>query len=81
MPVLKGEEREEHNAIFWEHFGNKAIRVGKWKLVSADNGDWELYNMEKDRTEMNNLIQEFPERAEKMVQMWKEWADKSNVDY
>jgi hypothetical protein len=37
--------------------------------------------MEKDRTEMNNLIQEFPERAEKMVQMWTESADKSNVDY
>lgn len=81
LPVFKEEEREQHKAIFWEHFGNKAIRAGEWKLVSVDNGAWELYNMKKDRTEMNNLIQEFPERAETMVQMWKEWAVKSNVEY
>lgn len=81
LPVFKGEEKEQHKAIFWEHFGNKAIRVGEWKLVSADNGAWELYNMKKDRTEMNNLIQKYPDRAETMVRMWKEWADRSNVDY
>jgi arylsulfatase len=81
LPVLKGEAKEQHKAIFWEHFGNKAIRVGEWKLVSADNGEWELYNMEKDRTEMNNLNEKFPGRVDEMIQMWKEWADKSNVDY
>ena len=31
------------------------LRVGKWKLVSAYKGEWELYDLEADRTEMNDL--------------------------
>ena len=79
LPVFKGEDREQHDAIYWEHMGNKAIRVGEWKLVSADNGDWELYDMETDRTEMNNLIQEYSQRAENMADKWEKWAIRAKV--
>lgn len=79
LPVFKGEERAQHEAIFWEHNGNCAVRVGRWKLVSADNGQWELYDMGNDRTEMNNLIHKYPQRAENKVNMWEEWAIVANV--
>ena len=51
---------------------DRALRKGKWKIVSAKGGKWELYNLEKDRTELNDRSNQFPE---KVVQMSKEWFD------
>ena len=53
-----------HDAIFWEHEGNRAVRQGKWKLVSQfEKKTWELYDIEADRTEMNDLAGAQPVRA------------------
>jgi Arylsulfatase A and related enzymes len=52
LPIFKGGQRKGHEAIFWEHEGNRAVRAGKWKLVSKYPDQWELYDMEADRTEM-----------------------------
>lgn len=41
--------------IFWEHGGKRAVRLGLWKLVSEGNTRWELYDMQRDRTELNDL--------------------------
>jgi len=40
------------------------MRDGKWKLVTQFPNNWELYNMEEDRTEMHNLTDQYPERGE-----------------
>ena len=48
--------------LFWEHEGNAAVRVGKWKLVRKFPGPWELYDMEADRTEMNDLAAQHPDK-------------------
>jgi arylsulfatase len=70
----------EREAIYWEHEGNRAIRVGKWKLVAkGKKGAWELYDLEDDRTELNNLARRYSERAKKMAGMWQKWAERSNV--
>jgi arylsulfatase A-like enzyme len=46
----------ERDALYWEHEGNAAIRVGDWKLVRLGrNGPWELYNLKTDRTELHDL--------------------------
>lgn len=79
LPIFQGETREGHEAIYWEHEGNRAVRQENWKLVSVDNGEWELYDMEGDRTEMNNVVEEYPEKASRMAEMWEEWAVRSNV--
>ncbi|MHC4568526.1 MAG: arylsulfatase, partial [Planctomycetota bacterium] len=50
----------EREAIYWEHEGNRAVRQGKWKLVSRHPGEWELYDLEADRTELNDLAQKHP---------------------
>lgn len=60
--------------IFFHHEGNRALRMGDWKLVSAcEQGDqWELYHLGKDRSEMHDLSAQQPERARRMESRWKE---------
>lgn len=66
--------------ICWEHHGNRAIRVGKWKLVAyKERNPWELYDMEKDRTELNNLVEKKKDLAAKMGKTWRQWARRCNV--
>ena len=58
----------EREAIYWEHEGNRAIRVGNWKLVAdGPQGKWELYNMEVDRAERNDLANQHPEKAKQLA--------------
>lgn len=46
--------REE--GLFWERAGNRAARLGKWKLVSTwPSYSWELYDLENDPTERTDV--------------------------
>ena len=79
-----GNENIERQAIYWEHEANRAIRVGKWKLVSRyiseDNlGQWELYDMETDRSETKDLAKEYPDRVKELAAMWQRYAERADV--
>jgi arylsulfatase len=70
----------EREAIYWEHEGNRAVRVGPWKLVAkGSKGKWELYDMQSDRTEMRDLATSQPERVTQMVSLWEAWARRARV--
>ena len=73
LPVLKGKVLKR-KSWFMEHEGNRAVRKGEWKLVSTVNGEWELYDMNKDRTETLNVMDRYPEIGQKLKEMWNEWA-------
>lgn len=62
--------------IFWEHEGNRAVRLGDWKLVSEGNTVWELYDMKADRTELNDLANDKPEILERMIGMYVDWSNR-----
>ncbi|MFW6124988.1 MAG: arylsulfatase [Pirellulales bacterium] len=79
LPVFQGEQRDGHEAIGWEHHGNRGLRMGKWKLVAAHNDPWALYNMEEDRTELNDLAEEHPARLKRMKARYQQWADRVGV--
>lgn len=79
LPIFQGKTREGHDAIFWEHEGNRAVRQGKWKLVARHRGAWELYDLDADRTELNNLADKHPDRVKEMAGLHKEWAKKVGV--
>ena len=78
-PAFVGNE-VEREAIYWEHEGNRAIRVGDWKLVArGKNGKWELYNLAEDRSELNDLSETQPARANQLAEMWQAWAKRTDV--
>lgn len=65
--------------MFWEHEGNAAVRIGRWKLVRRYPGPWELYDMETDRTELNDLAAAHPDRVADMAQRYEAWAARCGV--
>ena len=75
--------------IFWEHEGNRAIRIGKWKLVSrtqiqkkftpSDENTWELYDMEEDPSEINNLALKYPKKVKGMAIIWEKEAIRTSA--
>jgi arylsulfatase len=65
--------------IFWEHEGNRAVRSGNWKLVAEFKKDWELYDLEKDRTELHNLALENPEKVKELSAAYDAWARRCDV--
>jgi arylsulfatase len=76
VPVLRGREREPHETLCWYWSGNRAIRQGKWKLVWEKSArSWELFDLEADRTELDDLAERQPQRARQMSQAWVDWAD------
>jgi arylsulfatase len=92
LPILKGEEREGHDVLFWEHEGNRAVLNNNFKLVSyftknrqkkvgrgERSGKWELYDLENDRTELLNLVQENPQMYEQMRSLYEGWSSRIDV--
>lgn len=79
QPSFQGEALKRKNPIFWEHESNRALRDGKWKLVAKADEPWELYDMEKDRTEMHDLAKSNPEKAKDLAAKWDAWAARANV--
>ena len=78
LPALSGEELDR-GPLFFEHEGNATVRMGKWKLVREYPGDWELYDMSVDRTETNDLSDQYPELVKSMSEQYEEWADRCGV--
>ena len=82
VPLLKeADPPVRHRTLYWEHEGNRAMREGKWKLVWSGEGPWELYDMERDRTESRDLIGDRPRRAAAMRRSWESWARRTGVQF
>ncbi|MGB0355941.1 MAG: arylsulfatase [Opitutales bacterium] len=74
-PTFSGKAIKREDPIYWEHEGNRAIRIGKWKLVAKGaNGAWQLYDLDADRSELNDLSEKHPQRAKEMADQWEAWA-------
>ncbi len=77
-PVFQGQQLDR-KMLFFEHEGNRALRIGEWKLVAKgrhgqDEVKWELFNISNDRSEMHDLSAVEPERFQRMQKMWREKA-------
>ncbi|MEM7603411.1 MAG: sulfatase-like hydrolase/transferase, partial [Verrucomicrobiota bacterium] len=86
-PAFEGHVLERKEPIFVEHEKNAFVRDGQWKLVGktvstidgTDEARWELYDMESDRTETNDLARAEKEKTEELADVWESWANRVGV--
>jgi arylsulfatase len=73
--VLGADANNANRPLWWLHEGNRAIRVGNWKLVAARDEPWELYDLSVDRCETSNLASQRPEKVHELANTWEAlWA-------
>lgn len=67
----------------WELFGRQAIRQGPWKMVTQaapfGNGQWQLFNLDEDPAETNDLAAENPGRVIQLAQAWEDYKISNNI--
>ena len=72
IPTLLGEEavgrkQKMHEFLYWEHRGHVAVRTGKYKAVKpGKNKPFELYDLDADISEQNNIANKHPDILAKM---------------
>ena len=79
---------------YYEQLGNRAMYKDGWKAVTIhgnrmpwivagtfpfDKDVWELYNLDEDFSETNDLAAQHPEKLEELKKLWDEQAWKNNV--
>ncbi len=70
VPAFAKETMINRDSLWWLHEGNRAIRVGNWKLVAAENDPWELYDLTSDRAEQHNLASKLPDKVKELESVW-----------
>ena len=83
LPIFKGKTRAGHETVGWQYSHSSALRQGQWKLVrntKTGPGRWELYNLAIDRTEQNNLAQQYPEKVRTLSAAFDAWVDRCGVE-
>ena len=78
IPALRGERMPERT-LYFEHEGTRAVREGRYKLTALRGGSWKLYDMERDRTELEDLADKQPQRVEALAKKWDTWAAENQV--
>jgi arylsulfatase len=76
VPAFTEDGTVSHEYLWWLHEGNRAIRIGDWKLVAAGaDAPWELYNLREDRSEMHDLAADMPGKVQELARAWTERRD------
>lgn len=86
-PLLAGRQgaiRANVDWLGWELFGNRAIRQGDWKLLyllkgAGGTGDWQLFNLQGDPGELNDLSATHSEKRAAMLELWAEYVKTNGV--
>jgi arylsulfatase A-like enzyme len=71
VPLFAKDGTVAHDSLWWLHEGNRALRVGDWKIVAAGkDSPWELYDLSSDRSESKNLAKDKPEKLHELAASW-----------
>jgi len=88
LPLLNGDDHLNREALFWHypHYHGSmwtpggAIRFGEWKLIEFfEENKIELYNLNEDIGEINNLAEKMPEKALEIKSRLDEWRTRMNA--
>ncbi len=87
IPVMTGTISARPQPLAFHIRGKAAWHDDKWKAIRpASNASWELYNLESDPSESNNIAAEHSQKLQSMIKAWKQWktsveASDSGSDY
>jgi arylsulfatase A-like enzyme len=80
LPLFRGASSwRRQREIYWEHEGNRAVREGRWKLVSKFPDGWELYDVDEDRTELVDLSGKQRDKVAELGSLYEHWAARCGV--
>jgi arylsulfatase A-like enzyme len=84
VPAFAADDTVRHDYLWWLHQGNRAVRVGDWKLVAEKGQPWELFNLANDRSETRDLAAAEPARVAELSALWeraaKEFGELANSE-
>lgn len=72
LPVLKGNSPSPRQEMFWKRRSKEAARVGNWKWIQNESGEF-LFNLKDDIAEKMNLKDSHPEKLSKMRAAFANW--------
>ena len=76
--ILKGKAVREGRwkAVRYEQVGWNKLGDESYDIGIDDLSKWRLFDMDADRTELNDLSKQHPETLRHLVEMWKAWNEK-----
>ena len=75
LGVITGGTVCDHDALYWEHLGHRAIRKDGWKAVFTSLTErWELFRLDDDPTEIDDVGDDQPDRLAELIATWTAWA-------
>ena len=85
VDYLRGDTDTVHGdaPLGWEAYGSRALLKGDWKAVRTyppeGSGQWQLFDLASDPTEINDVAAEFPEVIEELADDWETYARENGV--
>jgi arylsulfatase A-like enzyme len=90
-PLLHGKKETMDREALYFHYPHYhhinsmgpsgAIRMGKYKLIEVfETGKIELYNLEDDIGEQNDLVEKRPKVKERLLNSLRQWQKESGAD-
>jgi len=77
------QDNKPPRVLGYELFGKRSLRQGNWSAVEMyepqGTGQWQLYNLEHDLAEQQDLAKTRPDRLEALISLWLEYAAQNNV--
>jgi len=70
VPAFARSGAVRRDYAFFHHQGHRALRVGDWKIVSSPGSPWELYDLARDRSELEDLAARKPDLVERLALRW-----------
>ena len=77
LSIFEGQNYVRKKPLFFAYGKTRAMRQGKWKIVYENK--WQLFNISEDRSELNDIADQHPEKLKNMISNWDQWAQRTGL--